>query len=359
MGKLYKNKELYDYLEKNYSTFFYRFEHLFGHMFPYKKLDLDKVTNLKISGVSYIFGIEELKNLKKIEINNISNFSALEKCSNIKEIRFILPDNNIDIDSLERISKLEGLTSFELYGRGLKNINSEEVKKISDITRMSYDELSLFSFNPEQFSKIQKRYEEIHSLITSDMTEFDIVKTIYKNLLIKDFKYDFNSGEKGSNGFRINNTMYGPLVENKGVCVGISQALEYALKNEGIDAVSCGGWLNTKAAAGDMHQWNQVKVDGKWYNLDLTNDFDRKIWKYFMKSDKDPDWSECHYRDLDDKYEDNHECTSTLYDNLFKEKSNEEIINELKEQQELLQKEKENIKIEKNNRKRPNSGPKL
>lgn len=70
--------------------------------------------------------------------------------------------------------------------------------------------------------------------------------------------------------------MYGPLVEGKGVCSGIASALETVLQNAGLDAVACGGWANTKPTAGDAHQWNQVKVDGQWYNLDLTNDYDLK-----------------------------------------------------------------------------------
>lgn len=323
METLVENKEFYDYLEKNYSTTYYRFERLFGHMFPYKKLDFDKIVDLKINGINNLSGINELKNLEKIVVNNVSDLSPLEECSNLKKIKCILPENDIDVNSLERISMLEGLTDFELCGRGVKNINSEEARKFSNITKISYDELSLFYFNPEQFSQIQKRYKEIHSLIKPNMSEFEKVKTIYKNLLKKDFKYDFNAQTKKSNSFRINNSIYGPLVENKGVCVGISEALKYALLNEGIEAVSCSGWLNTKPSAGDMHGWNQVKVDGEWYNLDLTNDYDRSTWKYFMKSDKDLDWAECHYSEKDDKYEDIHECTSTKYDNLLKNNRNE------------------------------------
>ena len=66
METLVENKEFYDYLEKNYSTTYYRFERLFGHMFPYKKLDFDKIVDLKINGINNLSGINELKNLEKI-----------------------------------------------------------------------------------------------------------------------------------------------------------------------------------------------------------------------------------------------------------------------------------------------------
>lgn len=139
--------------------------------------------------------------------------------------------------------------------------------------------------------------------------------------------------------------MYGPLVENKGVCSGIASALEHALKNAGLDAVSCGGWANTQPTAGDSHQWNQVKVDGEWYNLDLTNDYDKKSWRFFMKSDKDYDWAECHYADKEDKYEPTHDCTSTKYDEVYREDPRERELRKLRKQQEALIQQKINTPL--------------
>ena len=61
MSALTENKELYNFLQQNYSTTHYRFERLFGHSFPYKKLDLDSLKELKLKGIHSLSDIEELK----------------------------------------------------------------------------------------------------------------------------------------------------------------------------------------------------------------------------------------------------------------------------------------------------------
>ena len=340
MSALTENIELYNYLLQNYSTTHYKLEKYFGHSFTYKKLDLDNIEELKIKGIHCLSGIEEIKNLKKIEVSDISDLSPLEKCPNLTSVKCYLPDQPIDIESLKRISLLKNIQKAEFYGRGVKSITSEQAKQFGNNTIISYDELA--QLTPEQFSKVQSKLFEVQSLITEEMTELEKVETIYRNLLSQDFEYDYGNHSTGSNGYLINNTMYGPLVENKGVCYGIASALETALKNAGLDAVSCGGWANTQPTAGDSHQWNQVKVDGEWYNLDLTNDCDKKEWKYFMKSDTDYDWAKCHYADKKDKYEPTHDCTSTKYDEIYIGNSRDREIRKLGKQQEALLQQKIN-----------------
>ena len=334
MGVLIENTQLYEYLVQHHSKTHYRFEKIFGHTFPYTKLDLDGITDLKLSGITDLSGIDELKNLKSVEINGIGDLSILEKCPNLSKIKVNLPEDKVNVNSLLILSNKEGIESCEFYGRGVRFITSEIALKFGNTSKISYDSLS--KLTPEQFSKVQKRLEEIHSLIKPEMREVEKVKIIYQNLLSKDFEYDYNNHQSGTNGYLVNNTMYGPLVENKGVCSGIASALEHALKNEGLDAVSCGGWANNRPSAGDSHQWNQVKVDGEWYNLDLTNDYDKKSWIYFMKSDNDPDWCECHYVDKEDKSEKAHDCVSTKYDEIYREDSKEKEIRKLKQQREQL-----------------------
>ena len=334
MSTLVENKELYDYLKQNYSTTHYRFERLFGHKFPYKKLDLDCINELKLKGIHSLSGIEELKNLERIEVSDVSDLSPLEKSSNLNEIKCHLPDQPVDVESLKKISLLECMRKAEFYGRGVKSITSEQAMQFGETSKIAYDELA--QLTPEQFSKVQSRLAEVQSLITPEMTEVEKVETIYRNLLSQSFEYDYGNHSNSSNGYFVNNTMYGPLVENKGVCSGIASALEHALKNAGLDAVSCGGWANTQPTAGDSHQWNQVKIDGEWYNLDLTNDYDKKSWRFFMKSDKDYDWAECHCIDREDKSEPIHDCTSTKYDEVYREDPREREIRELRKQQEAL-----------------------
>ncbi len=343
MSTLSENTKLYEYLTQHYSTTHYRFEKLFSHSFPYKKLDLDSITDLKLDGIDDLRGIDELSQLRSIEIKDVSDLSVLEKCPSLSKIKADLPEQQVNVASMLRLSQKEGMQSCEFYGRGVHSISSEQAMQFGNTSNISYD--SLAKLTPKQFSQVQNRFEEIHSLIKPEMSEVEKVETIYRHLLPQDFQYDWNNHQTGSNGYLVNNTMYGPLVENKGVCSGIAQALEHALRNEGLDAVSCGGWANTKPTAGDSHQWNQVKVDGQWYNLDLTNDYDKKSWRFFMKSDSDRDWAECHYADKEDKYEPVHDCTSTKYDEVYREDPKQREIRELQQQKEQLRQQQINTPL--------------
>ncbi len=60
-------------------------------------------------------------------------------------------------------------------------------------------------------------------------------------------------------------TVYGALVERKAVCMGISKAVSMILNRVGVD---CG----TYADMGTKHMWNIVRIDGKYYHLDVTWD---------------------------------------------------------------------------------------
>ena len=71
------------------------------------------------------------------------------------------------------------------------------------------------------------------------------------------------------------------IIDGKGVCGDYARTYEWLLKLENIKS----RYIST----GDIgdHAWNQICVNGKWYNVDVTyNDTDNAAFaKYFMKSD--------------------------------------------------------------------------
>lgn len=338
MDKLLNNKELYNYLKENYTKTYYVFETLFGKRFPYKKFtqsDLDSITSLKLKNISSTVGIDELKNLKSLSIKDIPDLSDVDNLKHLSEFKCESNNDSIDTDNLLNISNLNDTIKFELFGKDVKNIPLSKINSFGRNTFISYNHPGLL--NLEQFYKVQLRINELKSLITPDMSEIQIVKTIYSNMLTDKFEFNYNNHSANGGGFILNNTLYGPLVENTGVCSGVSAALKATLENVGIEAHSCGGWLDTKPSAGHAHQWNQVKVDGKWYNLDLTNDYDRKSWIFFMKSDTDLDWIKTHYCEKNDKIEKIKDCTSTKYDKMCWEDTKERKKKILKEEQKKLE----------------------
>lgn len=83
--------------------------------------------------------------------------------------------------------------------------------------------------------------------------------------------------------------LYG-LVSRKAICSGYSRILKEVLYYFGINCKIVIGNHRTKDTG---HSWNQVFIDGIWYNCDLTNDVNSILnglsCLHFLKSDSDFD----------------------------------------------------------------------
>lgn len=58
----------------------------------------------------------------------------------------------------------------------------------------------------------------------------------------------------------------GPLLHGIGLCEGYSKAFMYLCQAVGIECICVAGY------AGEGHMWNMLKLDGEWYNMDVTWD---------------------------------------------------------------------------------------
>ena len=64
-----------------------------------------------------------------------------------------------------------------------------------------------------------------------------------------------------------NQNLIGPVFYKKSVCEGYSKYLQQLLSLIGIDSIIVQGG-GKKEDGG--HVWNQILIDGKWYNADVT-----------------------------------------------------------------------------------------
>lgn len=63
----------------------------------------------------------------------------------------------------------------------------------------------------------------------------------------------------------------GPILYGKALCEGYSRAFEYLCQSVGIECVCVSGTARSSTGSG-KHMWNMVKLDGKWYHIDVTWD---------------------------------------------------------------------------------------
>jgi len=155
-------------------------------------------------------------------------------------------------------------------------------------------------YSLDEMIQIKEKIAEIISSLPKEIDEPDKEKKIFTYIYTRlafMIQYDEFSASIGKGGYAADMTetrrthasnLIGGLLNGQSMCGGYSEILRNVLSEVGIDSIYIRG--NGKDKLGH-HAWNQVKLDGKWYNVDLTNDRDNIVdnlaCQYFLKSDCD------------------------------------------------------------------------
>lgn len=148
--------------------------------------------------------------------------------------------------------------------------------------------------DPDRLKKAKEKFnrtvDKIIDGAPKNATDYEL--ELYVNdYLVNNCVYDKEAAES-EKLIGHENDAYGALVEKKAVCEGYSRAFQLLCNRLGIDCINISG-----TADGESHAWNNVKLDGEWYEVDVTwNDTDGDtefpIYDYFnLPSDK---FSESH-----------------------------------------------------------------
>jgi len=147
------------------------------------------------------------------------------------------------------------------------------VEKIVPTYKMTGEELAdaKVAFNQAIDSMIAQ--------LTPGMSEYEMEKALHDMLANK---VTYVSTPNAHNA-------YGALVEGYAVCEGYAEALQCLLQRVGIQSVEVFGYgMNPSTGAGEAHAWNIVRIDGKYYTVDLTwNDQDDQrtlFYAYFNQT---------------------------------------------------------------------------
>ena len=174
------------------------------------------------------------------------------------------------------------------------------------------------------------KFYKIYSRITGMMTyDHNCVEQVSKarNNFFKDLwnSNAFEQFEEEKQNIRKNPAgLYGGLIEGKAICAGYALILHEALKYVGIKSQYVGGYGKRGG-----HAWNQVQIDGKWYNTDPTWDSSssqfNNIYQYMLLNDADFDLS--HGEFAESRPITYHKCTSRFDYSKIKGLSPSQIIN--------------------------------
>ena len=140
-----------------------------------------------------------------------------------------------------------------------------------------------------KYRKCRRKMDELlDGILVPDEDNPDREKWIFGQVvrrLAKHISYDYMNLERMKEGLSYDkncHNMIGALLNNAGVCGSYAETLGNVLSLYNIES---------RYITGETHAWNQVKLDGEWYNADLTWDRDRIVagrpTRYLLKSDKD------------------------------------------------------------------------
>lgn len=158
-----------------------------------------------------------------------------------------------------------------------KKVFGKVIKRLAD--HMSYDYESLKKEKEEE----QQAIEEINKQLDEEG-----IKGFQKSIAAMT-RLNAMRENRDSRTSVICRNMEGGLINNTCVCAGYAEIVRNVFACCGIDSKYVSG-PNTRTMESG-HAWNQIKLDGQWYNLDLTWDrdsiVDGKQTEYTLKSDRD------------------------------------------------------------------------
>ncbi len=97
----------------------------------------------------------------------------------------------------------------------------------------------------------------ILSQMPADASEYDKVKFVYE-YLVRHTEYDINSEQ--------NQNILSVLLNGRSVCQGYAKTAQYLLNQSGVFCTLAEGVVK----GGEPHVWNIVRIDGEYYNTDVT-----------------------------------------------------------------------------------------
>ena len=123
--------------------------------------------------------------------------------------------------------------------------------------------------NEEEY--VNEEIQKISSNIKQELSDFEKIKFI-NNYLMKRFDYDYKLESTNA---------YTALKTNCAVCQGYSMTAYKLLESVNVESKIIVGTSDE-----NPHSWNLVKINGKWYHLDITNNDTTQSDKYFLKNDE-------------------------------------------------------------------------
>lgn len=198
--------------------------------------------------------VESLSFYECYFINDLSSLPDI--CPNLK---YLYISNCSSLTSLDFVYELPNLESFKIYGSAYVN---EDLVTYLDSNNITHN------IGANELKLAHKVDNIVDSIITDDMSDMDKIKAI-TNYLIDNYEYD---------EYYTNESNFKPLESmlnyKRGVCAGYAYLANVLLRKANV---------NSYEVINDVHAWNLIEEDDKYYYLDITN-LDSNGLKFAVKA---------------------------------------------------------------------------
>lgn len=165
-------------------------------------------------------------------------------------------------DMLDKYNETSYIDSVDITNYRISITEDVIVNKYNLHVNYRFSKDQITQMNAAVSAKVQ---EIISSIITPGMTEYQKEVTIH-DYIAKNTSYNYNSFISKQENPE-DHTAYGVLIKHVGVCDGYATAFKKLLDAAGVENIIVVG-----TAEGQNHAWNIVKLDGQYYQVDVTFD---------------------------------------------------------------------------------------
>lgn len=175
--------------------------------------------------------------------------------------KFNYKNYNLTADEAVAIWKIIALDNPIFYW-----ISNEVITGEKELYVIVYEDYALYSNRKSINAAIEEMVVSCAKKFTSTMSEKEKVKNIH-DFIVERIDYAYISGTKTPTTEKWAYSIVGVAVNRKGVCEAYSETFAYLCISFGIDCLIVTGKGNN-----EEHAWNVVKINDKWYGMDLTWD---------------------------------------------------------------------------------------
>ncbi len=129
-----------------------------------------------------------------------------------------------------------------------------------------------YMYSSHMRKEFQKKLEILANQFQIYQTDFEKELAIH-NYIVTHVHFNHAELEDQRNTHQQNHNIIGPLIYGVGVCEGIAKSCQYLLQKVGVYCLLVKG--KSWSFSGDIpigHAWNIVKLNGKYYHLDISHD---------------------------------------------------------------------------------------